>query len=194
MHVRIGVKDGRCVGIEDVPSGLACGCVCAACGQPLVARKGSVRAHHFSHAAGNDCHTTGETALHLAAKQILQDRSELWLPDFKGSLTEWCTESLQWSPMWDKLRGWATGTIFEARKVTADSVRVEATLGDIRPDIVFAYKQRQLLVEVRVSHEVDEKKRRRLRAKKLACVEIDLSKTPRDIALSELAEMVVGGG
>lgn len=194
MHVRIGIKDGRCVGIEDVPSGLACGCVCAACGCPLVARKGNVRAHHFSHAAGNDCPTTGETALHLAAKQVLRDRGELWLPEYTGSLREWCTESVEHSPIWDSLRDWATGTVFPARKVVADRVETEVNLGEIRPDVVFAYKQHELLIEVRVAHRVDEKKRRCMRAKGFACIEIDLSQIARDITLSDLADMVVGVG
>ena len=75
----IGVRDGRCISIDDVPSGLACNCVCAKCGKALVAKKGLVRAHHFAHNVDAGCKGAGESALHLAAKQILEE-GRLWLP------------------------------------------------------------------------------------------------------------------
>lgn len=40
--------------ISDVPAGAACGCFCVACRSPLVARKGSIKAHHFAHEASQE--------------------------------------------------------------------------------------------------------------------------------------------
>ena len=34
------IKDGVATSIENVESGLKCGCICPSCGEPLVARKG----------------------------------------------------------------------------------------------------------------------------------------------------------
>lgn len=36
-----GVRDGKTISIEEVESGLNCGCVCPACGEVLVAKKGN---------------------------------------------------------------------------------------------------------------------------------------------------------
>jgi hypothetical protein len=45
---------------------------CMACGETLVAKLGSARAHHFAHRPGSACSLTRpETALHLNAKQRL---------------------------------------------------------------------------------------------------------------------------
>ena len=58
--------DGRLLHIGEVPSGLACNCVCPGCGRRMVAKKGDVQAHHFAHNAqqdGRSCASAGETAL-----------------------------------------------------------------------------------------------------------------------------------
>ena len=51
-------SDGRLLHIDDVPSGLACDCICPGCSRPLVAKKGRLQAHHFAHHAqpvGRSC-------------------------------------------------------------------------------------------------------------------------------------------
>ena len=64
------MKNGVATYIEDVESGLKCGCTCPSCGEPLVAKKGTKRMHHFAHHAGENCEYGYETSLHLAAKEI----------------------------------------------------------------------------------------------------------------------------
>ncbi len=46
------LKDGIAMSVENVESGLKCGCICPSCGEPLVAKKGTKRMHHFSHYSG----------------------------------------------------------------------------------------------------------------------------------------------
>lgn len=41
--------NGQLITIENTMRGLACNCTCASCGEPVVARKGLIREHHFSH-------------------------------------------------------------------------------------------------------------------------------------------------
>lgn len=41
------LKDGVATSIENVESGLKCGCICPSCGEPLVVKKGTKRMHHF---------------------------------------------------------------------------------------------------------------------------------------------------
>ena len=64
---------GRAVHVRAVPRGLACNCVCQHCGQPLVAKKGAVKEHHFAHYRHNPA-CSQESWLHAAAKQILAER------------------------------------------------------------------------------------------------------------------------
>lgn len=71
---------GNMVDIADVPSGLACGCICASCGESLVARKGEVKQWHFAHKSGSECAGAIETALHRAAKQILLQHPQIMVP------------------------------------------------------------------------------------------------------------------
>ena len=194
-HVRMGVRDGRCVSITDVPSGLACNCICAACKRPLVAKKGTQRAHHFAHRAGVDCERAGETTLHLAAKQVLMEKCKVWLPEFRGPSNGWLPEVRRMTPMWSGIRSWITEPIYEAQSVAARTVDTEVTFGEVRADVVFVTDAKPpLLVEIRVTNAVDRNKRRRIRATGHACVEIDLSAVPRDVTLHDLASMVIGGG
>ena len=61
--------------ISEVPSGLACACVCDECGGVLVAKKGDEVAHHFAHKADEferSCTASRESNTHFAAKECLR--------------------------------------------------------------------------------------------------------------------------
>ncbi|MBC6443166.1 MAG: peptidoglycan-binding protein [Rhodobacteraceae bacterium] len=199
---KIGVKDGRCVSVHDVKRGKGCGCVCAACGGSLVARQGEIRTWHFAHADSGACTAMGETHLHLAAKQLLQESLSLVLPDYPGteygcrgaSGRNYLTKSILWSPVHKDLREQAHKPLIKGREFTADRVETEVPLEGFRADIVFHKGGRRLLVEIRVTHETDETKRRKIKQTGLACVEIDLSRTPRDVNLPDLKHIVTGIG
>src|ERR1700739_5058534 len=77
--------DGRIFRISGVPSGLACGCACPACGRKLVAKHCVKKVDHFAHYQGDECEYAHETALHLLAKQALEECPRLWLPAWKVS-------------------------------------------------------------------------------------------------------------
>lgn len=64
--------EGKLVHVDDVPNGNKCGCICPACNEPLQARKGNKREHHFAHQGGSDCPHAVETTLHLLAKEKIQ--------------------------------------------------------------------------------------------------------------------------
>lgn len=72
LLIPFALKDGRIVHVDSVDSGRACGCICPACKEMLVARKGRIRVHHFAHDAGAAC--DGESALHATAKLLLFQR------------------------------------------------------------------------------------------------------------------------
>jgi hypothetical protein len=60
-----------------------------------------------------------------------------------------------------------------------DAAREEVGLGSIRPDIMITRGDRELLVEIAVTHFCDHEKIAKLRARGLPAIEIDLSSVPR---------------
>ena len=74
------MTNGRMFEPREVPLGNGCGCVCPACGEAIISKHcmaGKI-APHFAHAPGADCALGYETALHLAAKQLIADRGTLY--------------------------------------------------------------------------------------------------------------------
>lgn len=140
---------GENVYIDDVPNGKKCNCVCAECGEKLVAKQGHIRAHHFAHENGNEGEKCAQTALHLLAKSIIFD--EGLIPKINGKL--------------------------QLEFAKAYKIEIEKNLGDIIPD-VFAlyYDEKEVAVEILVTHAVDKEKYKKIRKRKLTTFEIDLSK------------------
>lgn len=64
---------GKLVNVDSVPNGKACGCFCTYCGEPLLAKQGAKRKHHFSHLSGTECEAAYESMLHLLAKEKIQE-------------------------------------------------------------------------------------------------------------------------
>ncbi len=65
--------------INEVEKGLACKCKCPECGDDLIARKGDKNQYHFAHSSGIDCESAPETAMHILAKEILNENTEIYL-------------------------------------------------------------------------------------------------------------------
>lgn len=83
------VTDGALVDVEEVERGERCGCVCPACGLPLVARHGEVNAWHFAHVVRNavvevrePCEFSFYVSVRLMAEQIAMACRRLALPEY----------------------------------------------------------------------------------------------------------------
>jgi len=72
---------GKMIFIDDAMNGKKCNCVCAGCGDVLIARQGESNDAHFAHASGDQCGYSGESALHQLAKQIIAENKMMHLPD-----------------------------------------------------------------------------------------------------------------
>lgn len=83
MKLPYGLKDGKLVHISEVDKGKKCGCVCPACDSPLIAKKGEKTIHHFAHDKKYICNNGVETALHIAAKDMLEKEKRIHLPTVK---------------------------------------------------------------------------------------------------------------
>lgn len=158
--------DGRMVSINDVVSGLGCGVVCPQCRARLVAKKGQERRHHFAHEAeeGGDgkegsasCAGAAETMLHKMAKQIIADARGIWLPALVAR------------------HGGRAVVVSEPRWFTFDRMEVEAWRDGIRPDIVGHCGDRELAIEVLVTHACGPEKIAFIEQRQLSAIEINLA-------------------
>ena len=158
-------KDAVLRHIDEVGNGLACGCICPACGSRLVAKQGKTTIHHFAHVGGSDCVGGVETALHLAAKKIISKERRMVLPSVEVQ-----AEVKDLSG-----RSHTSKQSIPPKAVSFDKVCEEVPLDGIIPDIIAYAGNKMLLVEVAVNHYADEKKIALLQERGLAAVEIDLS-------------------
>lgn len=159
---------GMMIGINEVANGLECGCVCPACRAPLIARQGSIRRWHFSHAPGFvACETGPETALHRMAKQIIAQWNEITLPPVEVRVS---------------LRS-ANGQII-ARHVTIPEARFVAERGVVEapregfvPDVLLHGPEGELLaIEVCVTHKVSRAKQQRVAKHALPMIQFSIDR------------------
>lgn len=169
--------NGELAHVSEVANGLKCACTCPVCDGALVAKQGKINEHHFAHANGEECRHAAETALHLAAKEILAKRKEIVLPEVAVNASY----------------GLPRISIAPQRRYPIESAEVERKTGSIIPDVIVENGGRKLLVEVTVTHGVDHDKLRRIRELGLSCLEIDLSDALRDLGREELEKIVVDG-
>lgn len=62
------------VHIADVGSDTYCNYFCPSCKSPLTAAKGTKIQHHFKHSVDSECQGGVESAIHLAAKQLIMEK------------------------------------------------------------------------------------------------------------------------
>jgi competence protein CoiA len=148
--------NGQLITIENAMRGLTCNCTCACCGEPVVARKGLIREHHFSHHSNKEsCFIQRESLLHLYAKEVIRNQLGLQLPPIPGT----------WPASEDKTSWW-------------DFERVDEELPQkgFQPDLVAHLRDGdQLFIEVAVTSFIGEEKLERIKSAGINTVEIDLS-------------------
>lgn len=179
LLVPFGLKDGVLYEPTQVLNGKDCGCACPSCKHPLIARQGA-QTPHFAHAAGEDCKRGAETAVHLAAKQLIAERMALSLPP----------AVIHYPGGWGKSA--STEPLYTYNLKTLSEVRVEPWLEDFRPDIVVveSYKQIEILVEIAVTHFVDDTKLQKIKNRGIHAIEIDVSKAHNKMDFALLNQLL----
>jgi hypothetical protein len=176
---QLGLKNGKVVHAEAVPSGIKCNCYCPSCGGRFVAYKGQVLRPHFKHLKEANCSYSFESSLHFLAKEIIQQKKFLDLPFLHWEIpftpSSWFPKS---NDQFSKLPPFQH---INFQRVYFDKVEVEQWEGNFKPDLKCYVGQKQLLVEIKVSHGIDENKLNKIKLKDIPLLEIDLSHLKNEV-------------
>lgn len=153
-ELTFGMNNGRLIHISEAKNGQSCDCKCPHCKNELIARQGQKKSWCFAHKSTEECEYSQESALHQFAKEILAKYLKIKVP----------------SPLPKK---------YKDTYISFDKVELEKRLGNIIPDVLL-YKgqppnESLLLVEIKVTHAVDDIKLNKLKEAGLSAIEIDLS-------------------
>lgn len=178
------LRDGRPVHVDDVPNGKACGCVCPQCGGALIAcNGGSKKEHHFAHTsdARRECEWAVESALHLLAKEVLQETGRMALPPV---VVEANPPEIPFDVV-----------ISEAGPAELGDVEAERPMSGFKPDLIATVRnasgrESRLMIEICVTHAVDEEKLERVAQEGISMVEVCLGDLDREITRDVLAEVL----
>lgn len=174
-HLVIALRGDRAVTIGEVGRGAGCGCTCANCGEPLVARKGKIRRHHFAHKSGHPCSESPmETALHnLAKRLVVRSGTRLDLPTYSLPITH--------EHVLIQVPGVGPG------RVAVAGGRVEVPVANIRVDALVDVaagrvgRTKPLIVEIAVHHPCGKPKLAKIRRVGIQAIEIHLGNFLRDL-------------
>ena len=157
-----GERDGDLIHISTVERGLGCKCICPVCKSPLIARKGAVRKHHFSHSVDSNCNP--ETVLHDLGKKILHSR-------ISSAIADGISVDIKWNC--SLCQDTHSGNLIKR----STQANLEMSLENCRPDITLCDGTGApvALVEIVVSHPPEDNVRSYAATNNLPIVEFHLS-------------------
>lgn len=165
FKIGYGLRFGELVHINNVSKGLACQCKCANCGYLLVAKKGKIKVHHFAHASNSECNGATETTLHLLSKKMIGELDTIFIPPYHFSKSKQHRYGVNVSH---------SEKIVNGGEVKIDEVVIEKSLRNFKPDILITSSQKQLIIEIAVTHKVNRAKLRHIRKYDSPAIEISL--------------------
>lgn len=175
LNLTYAQKNEKLVHVSEVERGLKCGCVCPACGEVLIARKGNKVVHHFAHKSTIECQYGYQTSLHMVAKKIISEYKMIKVPELGLHFPKTNKKEL----------------IEEERVLNVSEVVLEKKVNDIIPDILLLTDIGQIIVEIYVTHEVDSEKKKKIKRIGIPVIEINLSEFERNICEEDLREILI---
>lgn len=201
LKIPYGLKEGKLVHISEIQpeeAGLKCNCHCPSpfCNDRLIAKiKGQSKSIHFAHYKSENCPHGLQTALHIAAKDIIAKAKTFVTPGYSHYVYAQQKLTTGEYEIYKRL-GYGEFDVVESvkeKKIRIDNVYLEKIVDDFIPDIILVCGQKRLLVEIAVTHFVDEIKMQKIRAARLAVIEVDLSKMSRTFNRMDLEKLLLEG-
>lgn len=138
--MKFGLYNGKYITADKVARGLSCNCICPECKGKLVACKGEVKTPYFSHYDLTECEGSDMTALHKIAEERFQVGRSIVIPELKYK-----------------------NEIIEDKKIDLiQNVITEEYVEDVKPDVQIVVDSVIYLIEIMVTHKVDNVKRAKL--------------------------------
>ncbi|HCM0780006.1 TPA: hypothetical protein N2777_001640 [Vibrio parahaemolyticus] len=177
-------NDGQVKYIKNVERGLKCDCKCPDCGTALVANQGSKKSWYFSHSSNTNC--KGESALHLAAKQVLQNAAKSNLsivtPSISGIVSQKDIMDYTHNKEWQ----------IESNNFVLSEVTPEKSFKDLIVDVLCKNdRQETLVVEIYVTHKKSDIDKSKFKSENLNSIEIDLSDLSWNSTEEQILEAVL---
>ena len=111
----------------------------------------------------------------MLTKEILSESDEMILPSVSIS-----TDSYR-----------PNIKLYPETRIKIEYVELEKKTDDIIPDIILHFCERQLIIEISVTHKVDNVKLEKIKNLGISTLEIDLSKYDKTISKSELKHILI---
>ncbi|MHC1694062.1 MAG: hypothetical protein AB9835_02045 [Eubacteriales bacterium] len=183
INLQYGLRNNTVVNISELTDserGLKCECICPGCGLELQARLGSgKRQRHFSH-NNESCNIVNaqQTALHMMAKEILEQEKKILCPRIEVNKEDIINP--QDYSEYERLpptRVYKNECIVECK-----TVLLEKRISDIIPDVIMVFDYNKVcIIEIAVTHFIDEEKTDKIKKLGLPLLEIDLSSYQADV-------------
>lgn len=199
VKLQYGLRNDEIVSIFDLDPneerGLNCNCICPGCHDILLAKMGNKNIPHFAHKnAECDIKVAHETALHIMAKDIIQEYKTMSFPPM---YIEFVDTNLYKNLSEEKIQIYKhhIRQKFEAitsKNVFFDTISLEKKVSDVIPDIVATKNGRICLIEIAVYHKIDKEKAKKIFDLNLPTIEIDLSEfTSKQFNKNSLKELII---
>lgn len=180
MLFLLAERDNRVVHIDEIApeeNGLKCNCICPVCKEKLKANTlGKYKRKHFSHNKNSDCINHLETYIHKFAKQIIEEHKKIVIPELN----------------------YYNHTLVPAKSINFINVESEKYLSEynFKPDLIGTVTHNNnnmvLIIEVAVTHKIDESKLKKIINSNISTIEVYLD--PKDfftLTLNELKDKVI---
>lgn len=174
QKITYAIKDNDIVHISEVERGIACRCICPACKEKLIAKKGNQKMHHFAHQSGTECEFGYITSLHYASKEILSKYKTFAISD---AVVEFSSNK---KPL----------KINNTNKVDVENVGLISSPESRIPYIVIESQGRKLFAFFSFSKKLDYHCKKRFIEQKKSAIEIDVSSWKTIIDKDELIEIL----
>lgn len=177
--VDMAMQDGELVHVTDVEKGKKCNCTCIECWGELIARKWEIRVEHFAHANNKNCVWAGESYFHLVAKEILSKNIEITLPVY--NITTWYYSEYK---------------RFSYSKLCTEDRIYDEKIGEIRADCSVILNGMKVLIEIVVTHPLEEATLDKIKKFNYSTLIIDLNpliKRERILTYDQIEEYIING-
>lgn len=143
LKIPYALNDGKLVHVSEVENGFQPDCLCPSCKQPLIARKGNLKVHHFAHSTDHNCQS--ETVVHILGKQIIAEKIQSALSRNSSLSASWNCKECYDVHEYDLTK-------------EANRVAIENNLGILQPDIALFGRSNEpvAVIEVVVTHPPEE--------------------------------------